>query len=82
MDLRLEPELAAKVEQWSAQTGRPAADLVEAAIVGYFNEVEEIKCTLDSRFDELESGVVKGIPGEEALRILEERIAARQRSVA
>ena len=82
MELRLEPELVAKVEKWSAETGRPAADLVEAAIVGYFEEVEQIKATLDGRYDDLESGRVQGVPGVEAVRFLEERIAARQRSIA
>jgi hypothetical protein len=37
---------------------------------------------LDSRYDDLLSGNIKGVPGDEARRILEERIAARQRSIA
>ena len=37
MVLTLEPALAAKVERWSAETGRPAGELVEDAIAGYFN---------------------------------------------
>jgi len=82
MELRLEPELAAKVEQWSAETGRPAHELLENALTGYFAEVEELRVKLDSRYDDIVSGKVKGIPGEEARRILEERIAARQRSIA
>ena len=43
MELRLEPELAAKVEQWSAETGRPAHELLENALTGYFAEVEELR---------------------------------------
>jgi hypothetical protein len=82
MEVRLEPELAAKVMQWSAETGQPVADLVEDAITGYFTEVEELRTTLDRRYDDLVSGIVKGVPGDEARRILEERIAARRRSIA
>jgi predicted DNA-binding protein len=82
MEVRLEPELAAKVMQWSAETGQPVADLVEDAITGYFTEVEELRTTLDRRYDDLVSGNVKGVPGDEARRILEERIAARRRSIA
>ena len=78
----MEPELAAKVIQWSEETGQPVAHLVEGAITGYFSEVEELRTTLDRRYDEIVSGKVKGIPGDEARRILEERIAARRRSVA
>jgi predicted DNA-binding protein len=82
MEVRLEPELAARVIQWSEETGQPVAHLVEDAIAGYFNEVEELRATLDRRYDEIVSGRVKGVPGDAARRILEERIAARRRSVA
>lgn len=82
MELRLQPELAAKVEQWSAETGRPVNDLVEDAIAGYFNQVEEVRAKLDSRYDDIESGRVQLVDGEEACRILNERAAARQKSIA
>lgn len=82
MELRLEPELAAKVEELAAQTGRPAGELIEDAISAYFTEIEEIRATLDRRYDEIVSGKVKGVGGDDARRILEERIAARQRSIA
>jgi hypothetical protein len=82
MELHLEPELAAKVEQWSAETGQPVNDLIEGAIVGYFSEVEQIKATLDSRYDDIESGRAQLIDGEEACRMLRERAAARQKSIA
>jgi predicted DNA-binding protein len=82
MELKLQPDLAAKVEHWSAETGRPADELVEDAITGYFAEVEEIRTTLDSRFDDIESGQVQMVDGEEACRILLERAAARQKSIA
>jgi len=80
--LRLEPVLAAKVEQWSAETGRPAGDLVEDAIAGYFSELEELRTTLDRRYDEIASGKVQLVDGAEACRLLRERAAARQKSIA
>jgi Ribbon-helix-helix domain len=82
MEVRLQPELAAKVKQWSAETGLPIGDLVEDAITGYFGEVEEIKAMIDSRYDDFESGRVQMVDGEEACRILRERAAARQKSIA
>jgi hypothetical protein len=82
MELTLEPVLAAKVEQWSAETGRPAGELVEDAIAGYFNEVGELRTMLDSRYDEIASGKVQLVDGAEACRLLKERAAARQRSIA
>ncbi len=68
------------MEQWSAETGRPASELVEDALAGYFGEVEDLREMLDSRYDDIVSGKVKGIPGEEAIRLLRERAAARARS--
>jgi predicted DNA-binding protein len=82
MEVRLGPELAAKVAQWSAETGRPVNDLIEDAITAYFSEVEQINATLDSRYDDIESGRVQLVDGEEACRILRERAAARQKSIA
>jgi predicted transcriptional regulator len=80
MEIRLEPELAAKVEQWSAETGRPASELAEDAFAAYFAEVGEIRQMLDSRYDDLASGRVRPIPGEEAYEILKERARARRKS--
>jgi hypothetical protein len=80
MELRLEPELAAKIEQWSAETGRPAVELVEEAFAGYFDEIAEIRQMLDSRYDDLASGRVRPVPGEEAYKILKERARARRKS--
>jgi hypothetical protein len=82
MELRLEPVLAAKVEQWSAETGRPAGELVEDAIAGYFNELGELHSTLDRRYDEIAAGCVQPLDGVEAYRLLKEREADRRKSIA
>jgi hypothetical protein len=82
MELHLESALAAKVEQWSAQTGRPAEDLVEEAITGYFNELGELQSTLDRRYDEIDRGSVEPMSGDEAYRLLKERAAGRRKSIA
>jgi predicted DNA-binding protein len=82
MELRLEPELAAKVEQWSAETGRPANELVEDAVKGYFSEVEQLKETLDRRFDDIVHGRVEGLDGPETVRLIKERAAARRKQIA
>jgi glutamate-1-semialdehyde aminotransferase len=82
MVLRLEPVLAAKVEQWSAETGRPAGELVEDAIAGYFNELGELRSMLDRRYNEIAAGCVEPVDGVEARRLLKERAAARRKSIA
>lgn len=82
MELRLQPELAAKVEQWSAQTGRPADEVVEEAIAGYFAEIEKVQKTLESRYDDIINGRVEPLDGEEAVRLIKECAAARRKSIA
>ncbi len=80
MVLSLDPALAAKVERWSAETGRPADELVEDAIAGYFNEIEELRSMLDCRYDEIAEGKVKLVDGAEAYRLLKERASSRRNS--
>ncbi len=82
MELTLEPVLAAKVEQWSAETGRPAGELVEDAIAGYFSELGELRSMLDSRYDEIASGKVQPLDGVEACRLIRERADARRKQIA
>lgn len=53
-------------------------ELVEDAIAGYFGELLHVRETLDSRYDDIKSGKVKMISGEEAYRQLIERIEARR----
>jgi hypothetical protein len=79
MELHLNnPDLQAKIERWTAETGRPADELAEDAIAGYFEGLAEVRGTLDSRYDDLESGKVKLIDGEEARARLHEHIRARR----
>lgn len=57
------PELQAKVEQWVAQTGRSADELVEDVMAGYFDELAQTRITLDSGYDDIKSGKVTLVPG-------------------
>jgi hypothetical protein len=50
------PELQAKIEPWVSETGRPAEELIEDVVVGYFDEAARVRETLDSRYDEVKSG--------------------------
>jgi hypothetical protein len=72
------PQLQAKVDQWVNSTGRPAEELVEDAIVGYFDELAQVRHTLDTRYDEIKSGKVKMIPGDVAYARLMDSIEARR----
>jgi hypothetical protein len=59
-------------------SGRPADELLQDAFVGYFDEVAQLRKALDSRYDDLKSGRVKPISGDEMKARLRARSAAWQ----
>src|SRR5580700_8037472 len=73
MEVNLTPETEKKLKDLSAQSGRGTDDLVEDAMAGYFEEVLEIRETLNSRYDDLKKGRVKPIGGEEFFEALRRR---------
>jgi predicted DNA-binding protein len=78
MEVRLTPETEKKLKDLSAQSGRGTDDLVEDAMAEYFHEVVEVRETLNSRYDDLKSGAVKAIPGDEVEAYFREKSAARR----
>ena len=79
MEVHFKPDVQEKLEQMARESGRPSGDLVEDALIGYFDELADTRAMLDRRFDDLESGRVKLIDGEEAYRLLMEKTEARRR---
>ena len=57
----------------------PPEELVEDVMAGYFDELAQVRETLDSRYDDIKSGKVKLIPGDEVIARLRERSAAYRR---
>jgi predicted transcriptional regulator len=81
MEVHVKPEVQAKLDQMVRESGRPGDELVEEAIIGYFDELAYTREMLDRRYDDLESGRVTPIDGEEAYRrLMEKTEAQRQRS--
>jgi predicted transcriptional regulator len=78
MEVKIKPDVQAKLEQMARESGRPSNELVEDALIGYFDEVAHTREMLDRRFDDLESGRVKAIDGEEAYRLLMEKTEAQR----
>jgi len=74
------PELQAKVKQWMSETGRPAEELLEDAMAGYFEELSKVRQKLDSRYDDIKSGKVKLVPGDEAFARLKAKSEARRKN--
>jgi len=74
MDLHLSnPDLQAKIDRWVAETGRAPDELVEDAMAGYFEELTQTREMLNSRCDDLKSGSVKPIDGEQFFEHLRRR---------
>jgi predicted transcriptional regulator len=80
MVVRLKPETESRLMELSAKTGRNPEELIEDAIAGYTAEMAELRDTLDSRYDDIKSGRVKPIDGEEVFRRIRTKDSTRGRS--
>jgi predicted transcriptional regulator len=78
MEIHFSADVEARLSRLAAETGRAKEELVEDAMAGYFDEVSRVRGMLDNRFDELKSGTVTPIPGEEVLARLREKSADRR----
>lgn len=79
MEVQLKPELARKLTDLAAKTGRGPHELLEDAIP-YLEELAAVREMLDGRHDDLKSGRVMSIDGEqffESLRKREEELLKR-----
>ena len=82
MEVHFTPELEKKLNDLAALSGRPAGELVRDAVAGLVDELAETSDMLDRRYDEINNGKVKLIPGEEAVARLHERIEGRRDGLA
>jgi hypothetical protein len=81
MEVHFNNDLQAKLDQLATETGRPTDELVEDVVAGYFDELAGVREKLNSRYDDLKSGKVKPIDGEEAFARLKAKTEAeRQRA--
>jgi predicted transcriptional regulator len=78
MEVHFNPDLQAKLDELAIETGRATGELVEDAVLGYFDELARTRETLDSRYDDLKSGRVKPIPGDAVIARLREKSRARR----
>jgi len=78
MEVNLRPETQSRLQELSAQTGRAPDDLVEDAMASYLQELSQTREMLDGRYDDLKSGRVKPIEGEEAFAEIRRRSEQRR----
>jgi predicted transcriptional regulator len=70
MEVHFSDELQQKLDELAVETGRDREDFVHDALAGYFSELQQANKMIDDRYDEIRSGKVKLIDGEEAFRSL------------
>jgi predicted transcriptional regulator len=81
MEIRLTPDLEAKLQALAAASGRAPDELVQEAVAGYVDDLAEVRATLDRRYDDLTGGRVTPLDGEaffESLRQREEELRTRR----
>jgi hypothetical protein len=80
MEVHFTPDTEKKLKDLSLQSGRGTDDLVEDATAAYVEELLQTRDMLNSRYDDLKSGRVKPIPGDEIEAYFREKSAAARRS--
>jgi len=81
MEVPFAPETEKKLKDLAAQSGRGTPEeLVQDVIEGYFDELAQAREMLNSRYDDLKSGNVKPIPGDEVEAYFRGKSAAARRS--
>ena len=65
-EVHFSPEIEKRLKDLAAESGRGTADqLVQDIVEGYIDELARTRDMLNSRYDDLKSGRVKPIPGDE-----------------
>ena len=78
MEVHLRPETESRLQELAAKTGRAPDDLFEDAMAGYLKELAETREMLDGRYDDITSGRVNPIDGEEAFANLRRKSELRR----
>jgi predicted transcriptional regulator len=66
MVVKLKPETESRLRELAETTGSAPDDLVEDTMAGYLAELPQVRSMLDGRYDDIKSGRVAPIEGEEA----------------
>ena len=78
MEVHFSPDVQDKLELMARDTGRRSEYLVENMVTEMLDDLVITRQTLDRRYDDLESGGVKPIPGDEVFARLRAKSAARR----
>jgi predicted transcriptional regulator len=80
MVVHLKPETESRLQELAARTGRAPEELVEDAMTGYLAELTQVRNMLDGRYDDVKSGRIQPVDGENAFEQLRQKSQDRRRS--
>jgi predicted transcriptional regulator len=80
MVVKLKPETESRLRELAETTGRAPDDLVEDAMAEYLAELSQVRSMLEGRYDDIKSGRVAPIDGEEAFERLRRKSENRRDS--
>jgi len=78
MEVRFDPDVEKKLNDLAAESGRGTDELLQDALAGYLDELAQTREVLNSRYDDLKTGRVKPIDGEEAFASLKAKTEAQR----
>jgi len=78
MEVRFKPETESRLHELASKSGRPADELVEDAMAAYLGEVSQLRTMLDGRYDDVKSGRVSPVDGEQTFARLRSQGESRQ----
>lgn len=78
MEVHFRPETESRLQELATKTGRAPNALVEDAMAAYLQELAQTREMLDSRYDDIKSGQVKPVDGEEAFASLRRKSELRR----
>ncbi len=82
MEVQFTPDVQAKLDKMARDVGRPSDELVQDAVMSFFDELTLTRETLERRYRELDSGRVQPIDGEEAYRRLMAKTEEQRKQTA
>src|SRR5271165_1106357 len=80
MEVHFRPETESRLQELASKSGRPPSDLIEDAMAGYLQELAQVREMLDGRHDDLKSGRLQPVEGEEAFARLRQKSKERRTS--
>jgi len=78
MEVHFRPEIESRLQELAAKSGRTPDDLIEDAMATYLQELAQTREMLDGRYDDLKSGRVRPVDGEQAFAELRRKSEERR----